>query len=148
MALVLVPSLGCPCFSILLKVAFFQKVRFIFQISQSPKKIFQKTILNLKFKIPTHNIILLWGGILNFKFRIVFWNIFFWDWEIWKMNRFFWKKKPFSKYVVEAAWIYHGHIIGYFNWEWCIISSIKPKKWRQIVRVFTGIIHTYFEHAF
>ena len=61
MALVLVPSLGCPCFSILLKVAFFQKVRFIFQISQSPKKIFQKTILNLKFKIPTHNIILLWG---------------------------------------------------------------------------------------
>ena len=35
----------------LLKVAFFQKVRFVFQISKSPKKkIFQKTILSLKFK--------------------------------------------------------------------------------------------------
>mgnify|MGYP007048365776 CR=1 FL=1 len=60
-------------------MSLFQKVRFVFQISQYPKKIFQKTILNLKFKIPAHNIILLWAGILNFKFRIVFWNIFFWE---------------------------------------------------------------------
>ena len=30
-------------------VAFSQKVRFVFQISQSPKKIFQKTTLNLEF---------------------------------------------------------------------------------------------------
>ena len=33
-----------------LKVAFFQKVRFIFYISESLKQIFQKTILSLKFK--------------------------------------------------------------------------------------------------
>ena len=33
-----------------LKVAFFQKVRFAFQIFESQKKIFQKTILSLKFK--------------------------------------------------------------------------------------------------
>ena len=44
----------------------------------SSKKIFQKTILTLKFKIPTHNIILLWTGILNFKFRMVLWNILIW----------------------------------------------------------------------
>ena len=50
----------------------------------------------MKFKIPAHNIIILWAGILNFKFRIVFWNIFFGDWEIWKTNRTFWKKATFS----------------------------------------------------
>ena len=36
----------------------------------------------MKFKIPAHNIILFWAGILNFKFKIVFWNIFFQDLEI------------------------------------------------------------------
>ena len=46
------------------KVYFFQKVIRFSNL--------QKTILNLKFKILTNNIILLWAGILNFKFRIVF----------------------------------------------------------------------------
>ena len=36
------------------------------------------------------------AGNLNFKLRIVFWNIFFWDLEIWKTNRTFWKKATFS----------------------------------------------------
>ena len=48
-----------------------------FQISKSQKNIFQKTILSLKFKFPTNNTLLLLAGNLNFKFRIVFWNIFF-----------------------------------------------------------------------
>ena len=61
---------------ICVKGGFFQKVQFGF--FKSPNKIFQKTILNLKFKVPAHNIRLLWAGILNFKFRIVFLNIFFW----------------------------------------------------------------------
>ena len=39
---------------------------------------------------------MLWAGILNFKFRIVFWNIFFGDWDIWNTNRTFWKKDTFS----------------------------------------------------
>ena len=42
------------------------------RFTKSPKKISQKTILNLKFKIPAHNSIMLWAGILNFKLRIVF----------------------------------------------------------------------------
>ena len=46
-----------------LKVAFFQKVRCVFQISKSPKNIFQKTILNLKFKFPANNTLLLLGEI-------------------------------------------------------------------------------------
>ena len=37
-------------------------IRFL-DLQISKKKIFQKTILNLKFKIPAHNIILLWAGI-------------------------------------------------------------------------------------
>ena len=46
-----------------LKVFFFQKMRFVFQNFKSPKKIFQKNILNLKFKIPAQNTILLRTGI-------------------------------------------------------------------------------------
>ena len=37
------------------KVAFFQKVRFIFFISKYQKKIFQEAILSLKFKFPANN---------------------------------------------------------------------------------------------
>ena len=43
----------------------------------SKKNIFQKTILSLKFKFPANNTLLLLAGNLNFKLRIVFWNIFF-----------------------------------------------------------------------
>ena len=42
------------------KVSFYsEKVQFIFQISKSQKKLFQKTILRLKFKIPANNISIL-----------------------------------------------------------------------------------------
>ena len=51
-------------------------------IQISKKKIFQKTILDMKFKIPAYNSIVLWAGILNFKCRIVFWNLFFWRFGI------------------------------------------------------------------
>ena len=56
---------------------FFRKCDSFFRSPNLEKKIFQKTILNLKFKIPAQNSIMLWAGILNFKFKIVFWNIFF-----------------------------------------------------------------------
>ena len=62
---------------------------------KSPKQLFQKNTLTLKFKIPNHNSIMLWAGILNFKFRIVFWNMFFGDWEIWEKNSHFLKKTTF-----------------------------------------------------
>ena len=68
----------------------------------SKKKYSKKTILNLKFKFPTNNSKVLLAGNLNFKLRIVFWNIFFWDLEIWKMNRTFWKKPPLT--VKQNAW--------------------------------------------
>ena len=60
---------------IVLKGGFFSERAIPFQISKI--KIFQKTILSLKFKFPANYSILILAGNLNFKFRIVFWNIFF-----------------------------------------------------------------------
>ena len=62
---------------------FFRKCDSFFKSPNLLAEIFQKTILNLKFKTPAHNIILLWAGILNFKFRIIFWKKkITGDWEI------------------------------------------------------------------
>ena len=40
--------------------------------------------MNLKFKFPAQNILLLLAGNSNFKLRIVFWNIFF---EVWRSKK-------------------------------------------------------------
>ena len=83
-----------------LKVAFFSESAISFSnLPISSKKIFQKTILSLKFKILAHNSIMLWAGILNFKFRIVFWNIFFLRLGDLKNELHFLKKTTF-RYVV------------------------------------------------
>ena len=66
----------------------------------SKKKLFQKTILSLKFKFPANYSILLLAGNLNFKLRIVFWNIFFWDLEIQKTHHTFWKKRFLTFHTV------------------------------------------------
>ena len=55
----------------LVKVAFFQKVQFVFQISKSPKQITPNHYLELEIWI---SCLLLWAGISNFKFRIVIWS--------------------------------------------------------------------------
>ena len=73
-----------------LKVAFFRKYDEFFKSPNLQKKYSKKTILNLKFKIPAHNSIMLWAGILDFKFRIVIWNTIFWRFE----KHIFLKKKP------------------------------------------------------
>ena len=44
----------------------------VIRFSNLQKKIFQKTILNLKFKFPANNTKLLLAGNLIFKLRIVF----------------------------------------------------------------------------
>ena len=74
----------------LLKVAFFQKVRFVFQISQSPKKIIPKNYPELEIWIP--KLFNEMGGNFKFQARDSFLEIFFW--EIWKTNLTFWKKAP------------------------------------------------------
>ena len=67
-------------FCIIGKGGFFSEswIRF----SNLQKKIFQKSILSLKFKFPANNSRQQMAENLNFKLRIVFWNIFFGDLEI------------------------------------------------------------------
>ena len=71
--------------TIYVKVAFIQKVRVVFQISKSKK--------NIPNYYPELEIwiccLLLLAGNLNFKFRIVIWNIFL---EIWRFEKHFLKK--------------------------------------------------------
>ena len=59
----------------LLKVAFIQKVRFVFQISKTPKKNIPNYYPELEIWICC---LLLLAGNLNFKLRIAFRNIVFW----------------------------------------------------------------------
>ena len=83
-----------------LEVFFFQKMWFVFQISKSQKKIFQKTILSLKVEFPANNNKMFWAGNLNFKFMIVFWNIFFWRFGGLKNESHFLKKSHLYKWTV------------------------------------------------
>ena len=77
----------------LLKVAFFSESAMkFFQSPNLKKKIFQKTILSLKFKFPANNTLLLLAGNLNFKLRIVLWNIFHEIWRSEKISSHFLKK--------------------------------------------------------
>ena len=57
-------------------------IRF-FKSPNFQKERFQKTILDLKFKFPSSNTLLLLAGNLNFKFRIVFLDFFL---EIWSFK--------------------------------------------------------------
>ena len=61
----------------------------------SKKKIFQKTILNLKFKFPAYITLLLLARKLDFKPRIVFWNMFFGRFGDLKNESHFLKKATF-----------------------------------------------------
>ena len=84
-------SRNCLCF-VFLKVAFFRKFDSFFKSPNLQEKIFQKTTLNLKFKFPDKNTLLLLVGNLDFKLRIVFWNIFFWRFGDLKNESHFLKK--------------------------------------------------------
>ena len=94
---ILIKRLGLSRFSLSLKVAFFQRVRFVFQISQFPKNIIPKNYPELEIWIYC---LLIWAGISNFKIRIVFLEyLFLGDWEIWKTNLTFWKKDTCSNLI-------------------------------------------------
>ena len=57
---------------------FFRKVRFVFQISKSPKQFTPNHYPELEIWISCS---LLWAGISDFKFSIVIWSNFFWRFE-------------------------------------------------------------------
>ena len=81
---------------IMLKVAFFKNVWFIFQISQFQKEKYSKLLpwawnLNLLFTVI--------GG--KFKFQVQD-SDFFGDLEIWKTHRTFWKKATFRSWRLKV----------------------------------------------
>ena len=107
---------------------FFQKGKFFFQISQSPKKLFQKTILSLKFGIPAHII----SQILNsFKYcDLSFWISFI------KMLFFDKKLDPSLQYLNSWDLIFHkGLVSGGKMLIWillfgCLVQFMsKKRKW-------------------
>ena len=79
--LVTLPLSSMFFFSDLLKVAFFRKCDSFFKSPNLQKKIFQKTILSLKFKFPANN-------------TLLYFNI---DLEIWNTHSTFWKKSPLGE---------------------------------------------------
>ena len=89
----------------LLKVAFIQKVRFVFLNLQTFKKKYSKLLSWAWNWICS---LLLLTGNLYFMFRIVIWNNFFGDLEIWKTYHTFWKKVTF-KYIEQIyKYCLHG----------------------------------------
>ena len=66
---------------------------------QISKKKIEKTILNLKFKFPAKNTLLLLARNLNFKLRIVFWIFFL---EIWRFEKRITLSEKKPPLVVEA----------------------------------------------
>ena len=88
------------------KGGFFQKVRFVFQISQSPKKYSIKLSWTWNSKFPPITV-LCYGW--NFKFQVQgsFFGISFWGrFGDLKKNRTFWKKAIFrkSRRSILASW--------------------------------------------
>ena len=82
------------------KGGFFSESAMCFYNLQISQKIFQKTILNLKFEFPANNSILQLAGNLNLKLRIVLWNIFILDiWRFEKRNTLSEKKPPLTPHA-------------------------------------------------
>ena len=110
---------------------FFQKVRFVFQISKSRKKIFQKTILSLKIKFHANITLFLLAGNLNVRLRIVFWNTFIWRFgDLKKFHRTFWKKATFSCSLCYLVIFQSLKLMGtcwyYICNAYCIRLSLQP----------------------
>ena len=63
---------------VVLKVTFFRKCDSFFRSPNLQRKIFQISILSLKFKFPANNIKQKMAGYSNSKLRIEIWNNFFW----------------------------------------------------------------------
>ena len=92
------------------KGVFFQKVQCIFKSLNLQKKIFQKTILNMKFKILANNSKALMAGNLNFKLRIVFLDFSFWRFGDLKKRITLSEKKP--PLVLATLWYMNYYLLS------------------------------------
>ena len=99
------------------KVAFFQKVWFIFQISKSPKKYSKNLSWAWNLNLPPITV-KCFGRKFKFQVQDSFLEYFFGDLEIWKTNRALWKKNIFK--VLLSQPIYFGssqEIWFVFGWK-------------------------------
>ena len=97
-------------------MAFFRKCDSFFR-SPNLKKKFQKTILSLKFEFPANNSKVFLAGNLNFKFRIVFCNIFF--------RRFGNLKNEL--HFLKICHLYHPFVHAKIVKSWSILTSCSKK---------------------
>ena len=81
-----------------LKVAFYQKVRFLFQISRSTKKKSKSLSWTWNLKFPPITV----NNLFKFQAQDSALDSLFL--EIWKTNRTFWKKATFSYYCELTKW--------------------------------------------
>ena len=108
------------------QVAFFQRVRFVFQISQSPQKIIPKNYSELEIWI---SCLLIWARISNLKLRIVFWNNIFGRLGDFKNESHFLKKGIFK---------------GWFGNQISIAKALTKKE-EPIVVAMLGFYISFFE---
>ena len=87
------------------------------------KKIFQKTILSLKFKFPAYNALLLLAGNSNLKFRVVFRNIFLEIWRFEKHIALSEKNPPLQQDLKMVSWAHYELIVKGEESCYCALAS-------------------------
>ena len=116
--------------------------------------------MNLKFKIPAHNIILIWAGILNLKLRTVFWNIFFWEAGRFEKRIALSEKKPPLEYFlnditfqITTAFSFEPkchrgwkwpQFSGSFGWTCLTFAPITFHPSKVCLKVYLSPIFEYF----
>ena len=104
-------------------------------------------------EIPAHNSSMLWAGILNFKCRIFFWNLFFGDLEIWKTNHTFWRKAIFNRNVSWKCMNLNCIIILERILSNCVADCAHPMQYPMMItvapeRTFFREAHIFFSSFF
>ena len=102
-------------------------MRFVFQISQSPKKNIPKNYSELEIQNfrPLHNAVM--GRNFEFQVQDFFWIFFFRDWEIWKTNCTFWKKPPLAWWDQNHSKVAFDFSFTRYFWVSCFIGKVKSK---------------------
>ena len=111
---------------------------------QNINSVFQKTILSLKSKFPTNNSKVFLSGNLNFKFRVVFWNIFSWRFGDLKNESNFLKKATFRYWCNSTRLVWRHFVQCVFPSALCVLrrplnsSQLQQHTSPTIVNISSG----------
>ena len=101
-------------------------------------------MLNLK-KFPANNSKVLLAGNLNFKFRIVFWNIF---WEIWRFEKpiaLSERKPPLGKvWILDSSDFEVSRMSRLQYWAWCPGPMIPTTRKAQGNMSYLACMSSFF----